>query len=441
MKIRYLKIDKNLIIRLLFIVLFLLVFLRGGIGINISTNILLCIACMIVILGDINDIIALCLSCIPLYTTINYVYPILIGSAVLVIKKYKSFIIDRVFIITIAIFLWELLHGFIGDFSSKVLLANMAPYIFLFSIYSCRSNKLNYRYISHIFSCFVILTGCNFVFRMVSIQGGNLLYTVQNMGRLGMLAEDYGSLTGQINPNSLGIMCVLAITTLMQNYFFEKKEKCCFLYVIILMILGALTLSKTYLVLLALVCFLLIIGQKGGIGRKIKFIGVLTIIVAIGVFVIATIFPNTLERFGMRWIEDDLSSGRISIMAEASSAILSNPKILFFGTGLQNYSEKVLYYVSTPPHDAVHEILMLWGIPGILLICSYFCIIILSAQARNKNMNIINFIPLIIIIAKGLAGHLITSGYTMLALSLAYLSLAHNFNTNKSNSDISHISD
>ena len=42
-------------------------------------------------------------------------------------------------------------------------------------------------------------------------------------------------------------------------------------------------------------------------------------------------------------------------------------------------------------------------------------------------VNLVNYIPLLIIVAKSLAGHWITSGYTMLTIALSYLSLVYDF--------------
>jgi hypothetical protein len=49
------------------------------------------------------------------------------------------------------------------------------------------------------------------------------------------------------------------------------------------------------------------------------------------------------------------------------------------------------------------------------------------AARWNAKISLINWIPLIIILFKSLAGQLLTSGYSMLALALAYLSLCQDF--------------
>ena len=66
---------------------------------------------------------------------------------------------------------------------------------------------------------------------------------------------------------------------------------------------------------------------------------------------------------------------------------------------------------------------MAWGIPGLVLFTAVMISMFQSAFERNRHMALINWIPLIIILFKGLAGQIITSAYTMLAMSFAYLSL------------------
>jgi hypothetical protein len=83
--------------------------------------------------------------------------------------------------------------------------------------------------------------------------------------------------------------------------------------------------------------------------------------------------------------------------------------------------------ISVAPHDAINEIIMAWGIPGFIIFCSFLFFLIKGAKKKNPHMRLVNYIPFLIIVMKALAGHWITSGYTMLATAFAYLSMCHDF--------------
>ena len=69
--------------------------------------------------------------------------------------------------------------------------------------------------------------------------------------------------------------------------------------------------------------------------------------------------------------------------------------------------------------------------PGLILFILYIISLVAEAKKVNKNIKIANYIPLIIIVAKAIAGHWITSNYTMLTISLIYISLFFDFTNDK----------
>jgi O-antigen ligase len=104
---------------------------------------------------------------------------------------------------------------------------------------------------------------------------------------------------------------------------------------------------------------------------------------------------------------------------------------MFIGIGLQNYSTKLVddYRISNNvPHNSIQELIIAWGIPGVILFIAL--IICMNALSRRycKKHNLANYIPLLILLFKGMAGQMLTSSYTILAFSLAYISMCQNFN-------------
>ena len=106
--------------------------------------------------------------------------------------------------------------------------------------------------------------------------------------------------------------------------------------------------------------------------------------------------------------------------------------VFLFGIGATDLSHKAveIYQIANNgPHNFIQEIVLAWGIPGILMTAFLIFLFIMESKRYGKKKILLNYIPLIIILVKSLAGQLLTSGYTMLALALAYISLCQNFST------------
>lgn len=436
-----LKLDRRVGINLMYIVLAVLIFMRYGLEINIPSVLLACLCYLIISVGNNDEILALCLCCIPLYTAFSYSYVVLYASIVLIVKNIKRIKLNFTVIIILAIFIWEALHAYSGTFSIKHLILTMVPFIFLLVVQSISRTKLNYQYITKKFVYFVLLVGINLFVRTVMLYQGSVMAAIRQMGRLGVIDENASTIGGQINPNTYGIICVIAIAVLLQNMLYGKKKRKDYLCLFGLIILGILTLSRTYVVLLCITFSLFVIGQRGGINKKIKIVGSIVGIILIGALVLLVFFPTTLETYGGRWGEEDLSNGRLTIMKDSAEVIWTQPLIYLFGLGLENYHEEVLQYVSTAPHDAINEIIMVWGVPGLIIFVWLMIYIVKSANNINHKMNLINYIPLIILVVKAVSGHWITSGYTKLLMTVIYLSLVTELDSKKTNNGIYHVND
>ena len=120
-------------------------------------------------------------------------------------------------------------------------------------------------------------------------------------------------------------------------------------------------------------------------------------------------------------------------MVSYNEFITENPFVMFFGVGLQNFGDKLVnqYRVAgNVPHNSIQEIVVAWGVEGLLLIIILIFTLIYIAKKRNQSLKLLNYIPLIIVLFKSVAGQLLTSNYTILALGFAYLVMIQNLNNN-----------
>ena len=200
--------------------------------------------------------------------------------------------------------------------------------------------------------------------------------------------------------------------------------------VVIMLVFGALTSSRTYVACLLLMTFLFFCGYQGGILKKLQFLGGVLLILLVALLLLHKVVPDLLEYFIGRFFEADITTGRDDLMVNYHNFIIDNNWVMFFGTGIQNYGEKLLVLhrvAANLPHNSIQEIIVAWGLPGLVLFGVLCLMLVLQAHKYNGRMNILNYIPLLIILFKSMAGQLLTSGYTLLAISYAYLSLCQDF--------------
>jgi ABC-type multidrug transport system fused ATPase/permease subunit len=251
-----------------------------------------------------------------------------------------------------------------------------------------------------------------------------------NMHRLGMAVEDSTSETLHINPNALGIMCVLSISGLMQLLLTRKGRPTDIIMAMTMAICGALTTSRTFLLLFVIMVVLFWLGQGGGIGQKLRF---LLLIAMVGIAIITILnvfFPVAIENFAKRLSAADITGGRASLFTDYNQFLLECPDVLIFGVGTADFAYKVVtrYAVSfNVPHNGIQEAFVAWGLVGVAVLVSFLCAMLWNGRKAARQQSLLNYIPLVLLLAKIQAGQMLTSYYTMLAFVYCYLSLTQNF--------------
>ena len=202
-----------------------------------------------------------------------------------------------------------------------------------------------------------------------------------------------------------------------------------------LLAFGILTSSRTFLACLLLMAILMVAGQQRSMRHKIKIFFIMIFIASLSILLIKILMPNLFEYYVGRFSDKDITTGRWGLMGTYHEYIMSSPMVLFFGNGLNDYAEILINKCRMPvvPHNCIQEIVIAWGLVGLLMIALLFYLMIAKSTRYNFQKNLVNYIPLIIIVFKSQAGQLLTSGYTLLALTLVYLSLCQNFRLRTSN--------
>ena len=418
----------------LFALSMVLVATRYALQVDIPRVIFLAIIAFVALWGDRDEIIAMCMALIPMHESVDFFYAMTICFAVYVIKYHKQFRFGFNVVLVALIAVWELLHCFSTSFSVIFFLTCIIPLIIIAILIASDLKNLDYPFIVRALAWAVLGASIMMLVRVFYFANFNVALALAGLQRMGLdnqsNVEGVEIVGGQIHPNSLGVITVLATTGLMQLRHLKVLKKGDMVLMATILVFAALSASRTYLACLALMAMLLILSEKGSLIKKFRLFVVLLLIVFVAAIVFTVLFPNTLTYYASRFLESDITTGRDDLFSRYNEFIANNPKVSFFGVGLQDFGDKLVqsYRVaSNVPHNFLQEIIVAWGIPGMLLFVAQLISMGFVSSRKNVNQSLINWIPLIIILFKGLAGQIITSPYTMLALSFAYLSLCQNF--------------
>ena len=417
----------------LFSIFALFLILRYMLMIYFSSLIFVAILAMIAFVGDRDEILATCVCCIPLSMTFQYYYVIAICMVMYLCKYGKDIRLNFSFVPILLIIIWELGHCFSDNTSPKEWIVMMIPYMLLVWLFSARNiQSVDYNLIVRSFSAMVLCLCVVLLGRLFILSDYNINTAFLNMQRLGLNEENVNELV--INPNSLGIWCVLAASGLNQlrmNRVKRDKKAGDVILMVMILVLGALTISRTYLACL-IIMFAYIFMISKGIKKKAVYLGGFAVISIVGLVLLYILFPAVLEFFGYRLQLDDITGGRGALFAQYNDYLLSSPRALLWGTGSLRMKEKVVFQdaiASNVPHNGIQEILVAWGIPVLILFIALVFAFIRSSRRENPKQMAINYLPLLIIFVKIQVGQLVTSPYTLLAMAFAYISLCQNFST------------
>lgn len=422
----------------LFSLLAAMIFVRYGMQIGIPRVLALIPIVAIALLGNQTEIIAICMCLIPFHESLDFYYALVLVIAIYVIRCYDRIKINASVFPAFLIVIWELLHCFNGDFSPRVLITSLTPTIALAIILCSDFTGLDYAFVVRTVAMAAVVTCLSMLAQVAWISRFNLNAFMLNLRRLGALDEaskDRLQITGGlVQTNSLGVICVTITACLLQLRAAAKNKRSDVLIMLTLLIFGTLTASRTFLVCLVLMILLVLMGQKRG-SKKIRYFAMATLATGFVLLVFVLFFPEQLEYYISRFFEKDITTGRDDLMIQYHRFITDRLHVLFFGVGLQNYGDKLItFYRVAPnvPHNCIQEIVVAWGLPGLALITLLILQLIHQGRRCNSNHKLLNYIPLIIILFKSVAGQLLTSNYTMLALGFAYLSLIQNLNVTES---------
>lgn len=429
----------NLIKKLVFLsglVLFwILIFFRNLNIVNIPHQVILIYSMVFLLLLNKDQQMAFIMSLITVRTAFQTGYLILFYIIIYVIRNYKYLKMKREVIVLSCLLIWEAFHLVIGEPSINEYFRDITFFIFLAVIMMSDNNK-NYDYclifktmaVFMIFSCIILLLNTYHTY------GSTIVDAFNNGYRLGFSREVLPELYIKMNANAAGSICNLIIAGLLLTA--KEKKVIHYALVVALIIIGALTVSRTFIIVISILLVSFVLFKENNLVKKFKIILGMLFVVGISLFLLYQFAPSILQSFFDRFLlaGEDGFSNRDTGLIEYNRIIFSDAKTFLFGIGMQDILSKVDISILTEvnvPHNGIQEIFLCWGLIGLILMASMFIFMTLTAKKLNKDLSLFNFIPLFVFLADIQVGQFITSDGAIFMLTVAFMLLFVPFKNNK----------
>lgn len=412
-----------------------LIAIRNILEIEIPVLFILGCFLFMTLISNNEEIICLAIACIPMSTAFQYKYALMGCFLILLLKNLKRIKIKRIVIPIFLMMVWEILHCFNSSFSLIEYLRGFSETIFLIGIILfVPPIKVNYYTVCRILAISVFVMGSIVFLEVLKKSGFNVQEIFKGTYRLGISNIDGRDFGINFNANGLGTICNLAIIGLYQLILTENQKKYDYVLLFLIIIIGIMTMSRNFILCLVInnICFF--IAKKCSNVKKIKIFFLVINIFVLLFYSIYKFLPTLYNSFIGRFSEADLTNGRAELFMFYNKHIISNVKYLFFGIGMQNFQEtmeNIYGNIIDVCHNGFQELLVSWGIPGLILFLWFILELIIKSKKINKRHYIINYMPLIFILVNVQSGQMIRAGHIMLSFCLIYLSSVNYFRYKK----------
>lgn len=371
-----------------------LVLIRDVGGIGMSRYLFIVIATLACMLSDKYGIYCIVAFIAPLSVGVPYTYISAIALVILLFKEnFRLRIQPTGLLCMLAILFLELISAFRGMFSFVDYLRFTGIFLLAFlrmvdSDTGYRNEKMLNYYLFGFFVAVASIIGQMLNYNSLSdflnlgIRLGDTRQAL-NVTREGMLVS--------YNPNGLGVLCLQgALLSLLQ---WKNRRKWYLIAFVGATLSGIMTQSRTFLLVYLIAIFLYAVFSCRTVKTAIRSLFSL-IIGGICIFAMASRFiQKYIMNFSQRFQDADLTNGRIQFMQDYFREMIQHLDRLFIGVGLQNYQEK--YGVWFSAHNATQEVMITWGLLGLLTVLLLFYCIFRNAHRQNPKALLVQYVPII----------------------------------------------
>lgn len=280
--------------------------------------------------------------------------------------------------------------------------------IFHFATYTFQSNILMIvRYLSCLYLMVAAITDNNYssdayvkrihyfvlgcVFASICIIGntitsndGMILESVTRIGDFDGVVSDKIRLS--MNPNSLAFLSVTSIAALLVLLHGNDKYRVRYVMMLVFcMIAGLLSLSRTWIIVMAMVMLLYVLSSN------VRHKGAFFFVILVMTGFVLVIGESYLGALVQRFMESDLKTagGRSEIFSQYNNYMFSSVYRLLFGTGATYYRD--VTEVSLSIHNSLQQIFVSYGVVGIAV----FIISFVSMLSRYRRLRFFAYLPIL----------------------------------------------
>lgn len=409
---------------LLLSVFYLMFFIRNVIGFEFPVLAYLAWVVVMALAFDFNEAKALLVTFIPFFPAFQYKYAVLICLFILVFKNFKRITLSKACIWGVLIMLWELIHVAVFDDSILEFVRGFAEFICFMLLISISSDK-EYDISKLIRSLGISSTVAFIMLVIVTLQNkdSSLLSLLEEGFRFGISENTEDFFNFNYNANGLGYMCNLVICGVLINIHNKKAKIIDYVSMVVCIFVGALTISRAFLVCLVLTFILYLLLQNKPIKKKISTVLIIAFACIIAILILSLAAPAVIENYVERFSVEDVTGGRSYLYDFYNVFIFSSPLRVFFGIGIQDVTDKILQFEKIEidvPHDGYQQLIVAWGMIGFAFMFLFLLFLFFDVKKKNKSIAWIAYLPLLMLLINNLAGQFITDGFKILSLILVY---------------------
>ena len=370
---------------------------------------------------------ALIISFIPLTPGFQSKFAVLICMIFLIIKHFKRLRVPIYALIIPFLMVWEYTHMGDSFSSSSEFLSGFSSLMCLVIIISLPTKHEDTSFFSRVLAISLAVSSIILISNTISTSGQSLISLIREGFRLGAVEESKSYFIA-FNANGLGFLCNIAIAGLLTNICFNKTKKIDYFLLVFLILIGCLTVSRTFLLCLAGTIVLFILFRRSSVTQKIKSFFAIAIGILIAFLVLRLAAPNIIENYVERFNDEDITGGRSNLYALYNDFIVSTPKRFLYGIGMQRIADKVGYLKGIEvysPHNGYQEVILAWGAIGFAFLMLFILCMVLHTRKKNPHAPFMSYLPLILLLVNNMAGQFISSGFKLMSLIFIYLLISN----------------
>ncbi len=405
----------------------LLILMRDIAGLSVSKYIFVAIAVAYFLVADKKSTYCFFAFLTPLATGLPITYICCLALVVLFLKNRKTHYSASGMIGIALILLLELMSVWRGSFELLEYIRFAGKFALPLLLLADREYDYDYQGMLNKY-----LVG--FCVAMTSIIGQMFTeYSLQDLLTLGIrfgntkdfLGEEAESMIVSYNQNGLGVLCVMAAAIcilLIRN----KKRGVYYIVLACATLIGVMTQSRAFMVAFIAMLLLFLLFSCTTVQKAIKNLLYLAIGGVVAYQGAMLLIPQYVESLIKRFGQADISNGRNEIMIDYFNGMLESVDRVIFGVGIQNYREHYNMYDSA--HNSTQEILVAWGMIGLIII-GIFLVHSLYVAKRHGKASWEQCVPLFVFLLISQSGQGFSNSSFSLCLMVCYAAVTMNVKT------------